>query len=166
MEDKNSNPPAKLIGDIRCFRFASIMFNVCVFCFVLSIMASVSSFIIPLFYAFVMLFAIFAFLALLFLVVITFGLILLVPDNPLKLLLNFISNSNMDKVMLISQKLFDIVPYACIIGMSLATASIIASAFSKQNGKVGKIISSSIFIVLMTLMLIIYYKLGGMIWQN
>ena len=166
MEEKQICPPSNIVKDVRIFRLASIFFNISLACFVLCVIAAFSSFIIPVFYAFVMLFAILLLICLFFLVIITFGLILLVPNNPIRIMLDFIQNSNMEKVAKISQKCFDVVPYFCYIGLAIAVFAIITLIFTKQKGKTSKIVWTSIFAVLMLVSLIVYYALGGQIWQS
>ena len=156
----------QITKDVRLFRFASILFNIATACLVVCVIAAFSSFIIPVFYAFVMLFAIMILILLFFLVILTFGLILLVPNNPIRKMLDFIQNSNMEKVAKISQKCFNVVPYVCFVGLALSCFAIIMLAFTKNKDKKTKIILLSIFAVLMVLALIVYYSLGGVIWQN
>lgn len=157
--------PKQFIKDVRLARLSTIYFTMCIACLVISMLAALSSFIIPIFYAFVMLFAIVALILMLFLIVLTFGLILAVPKNPIVVLYNFISNSNMEKVTKISQKFLLVLPYLCIIGLICAVISIIAISFTKEK-KVGRIVGLSILSVIFGLTLIVYYALGGVIWQS
>ena len=165
MENNMIEMPKFIAKEFRLSRLCSICFNGCITCFLLSMIAMFSSFIIPVFYGLVMMFAVLGLLLLFILVIATFGLILLVPNNPISALMNFIGGSGTDRVMAISQKFFSSLPYLCITGLAFAVVSIIVLSFTKER-KVGKIVGLSIVAVILTLFLIFYYVMGGNLWQN
>ena len=165
MENSVLEPPKGIIKNNRISRLSSIYFAMTMACLLIVLIAALSSFIIPFIYCMVMLLAICALIMMLFLVVITFGLILLAPNNPIKVLFDFIQNANTEKVMNISQKLLSSVPYLCIAGLVTAVVSIIALSFTKEK-KAGKITGLVIVSVIMVLILILYYAIGGQLWQS
>ena len=164
--ENNIAPPKEFVRNVQIVRFSSICFNMAITSLLLTLLAAFSTFIIPLFYAMVILVVILLFLLSILLVIFTFGLILLAENNIIKILYNFIQHMNTEKVMNISNKCFSLIPYFCIAGLVLCVVSLLTIIFSKPKGKVGKIIGLTISIIVMTLILIFFYAMGGVLWQS
>ena len=160
-----SIPPPKFMFTLRTFRLGSIFFNLSLGCVVLSIIAFVSSFMLPLIY---MLVALILFLLLLIMVVCTLGFVFAIPNNPAGKIWNFVSNmgSKTEKVVEISDKFLQAIPIMCIVGIISAVLSVVILAICKKKGKVSKIVFAVIFAIVMILTLILYYLLGGKLWQS
>lgn len=166
MPENYVEPPKKFIQDIRIYRFSAIFFNITIFCLCLAALAALATIIIPLFMVLVILVAALFLILLFFLVIATFGLILLDPNNPIRQTTDFINNINTEKAMDIATKFMRAIPYLCIAGLVFAVLTIITAAVSKHQNKVVKIVLASIFAGIMIITLIIYFWLGGILWQN
>ena len=157
--------PQIIIKDVRIVRLSSIFFNMSITCLAVIMLALLSSIIIPIFHGLVIVGAALLLILSFILVIVTFGLILLDENSPTRVLMNFIENSNMDKAMAVSKKFISTLPYLCIIGMLCAAISIIAICFSKGK-KTGRIVGLSVVIVVLATTLVLYYVLGGELWQS
>ncbi|MBQ8748869.1 MAG: hypothetical protein IJZ29_00150 [Clostridia bacterium] len=164
---KTISPPKKLLTQMKCDRLGKIFSNIAFTCAVLIILVSLSTILIPLMYT---LLIICVLLLCILLVIFTLGMILLIPDSILSKLWNFMldvtSGSTNDLITNISQTCFSLIPYFSIAGIILCILSLIMLIVSNGKNHIVRIIFISLSIILMIVALVIYYALGGTIWQN
>lgn len=160
-------PHKGFIKTLRIDRFGKIFSNLMSLCGVCAFFCVLASIVIPLFHGIAIIFAIFAFmLAVIFLSIFTFGLIYLDPDNIIYKLFNFIKNTDSEKTLKISDFFISMIPYICIGGLVFAALSVLMMILNKQKNCLGRIVLISILAIFFVISLIIYFKLGGKLWQN
>lgn len=127
----------------RKTRIADIIYSYTIAGFVISMIFLLSTILIPLLYVFVMLFAI---LATMFLTVFTFGLVYLEPNGPVKWIWDFVTGIGSDGVMGMMEFFIKGIPTASIITVSISILSIVLTSLYAKRGKIGKLVSTSIFL--------------------
>lgn len=108
-----------------------------------------------------------ALIAILFLIICTIGVLLFVPDGPIQQIWEFINKLGKvsDTTVQISNLVFNSIQYLCIVGLSASILSLIPLFLSKQKSIV-RIIFTFIAAAVLTTILILYYTMGGVLWQS
>jgi len=106
--------------------------------------------------------------AILVLIACSVGTILLQENNIVSKIWGFIGNTtnSMDKTMVITKFLFSSIPYILFVGLALSVLSIVFLSLSRQSGRIKAIITTCILTFLIVVGIVLYFVLGGTLWQN
>ena len=152
--------PTKIINNERRNRFAKIFFNMGIACAILILCALLSLIIAPVFYTFAI---VVIFGAIVVIVVFSIGTVFVFGENiVMKLwdLLTLIINSG-DKMEIIANYSFIISKWLSVAGIVISAIGIVFLAINKNKGKVTKIITLSIMLVIFIVVLIFNLITGG-----
>lgn len=164
MADYQIEPLPEMITEIRKNRFSKIFSNIAYTSAILALIALLATLVVPLlnFLAIVILFIIIACI-----VIFSFGAVFAIENNPVPRLWEILSNlTNQETTFKIVDICVKSTLYISIIGICFAVAALLMTIFTKKNKKAGSIVGLSIIIGILVIYLIIYFVLGGSIWQS
>lgn len=159
-------PPSKIVAQMRWGRFGNIFSNITFTIAIVLIVAMITSVVVPVFYVIILILTL---ALLIILVFFTVGIILIIPNSPIKIVWKFfkklIDSKSGELIESISSFCVKMIPYLCYIGIGLSILSIFIFAISRQKTTWRKVLLG-IIIVFMMVTLVIYYLLGGQLWHN
>lgn len=99
-------------------------------------------------------------------VVVTFGLILLEENSFVARIWEFLSNlGDVGGMATFANFCYSLVPYFCVAGLVACVLSLVMSILSKQKRLGGRYVLIGIAVVVLTISLIVFYAMGGVLWQ-
>lgn len=159
--------PKNILTQMRLARFGKIATNIVITCAILTLIASLSTILLPLIQ---ILAIVITFIIGILCSIFTLGAVYAIPDNPMGKLWDFLGSLvNMtDATMNVSNICFKAIPYLTIIGITLSIIGIVIFAIDKHKRNIPRIVALSILIVLLAIALVFYYLIsgpGGTLWQ-
>ena len=156
--------PSRFLAKTRLDRLGRIFFNLGITCGSFIFVALLSSVLLPLLQIFLITVT---FIVMAAMVVFSMGTVLFISDSPIYKVWEFFVQTTQSKFSLETvEKLFQAVPYVCMVGLAISALSIVFLSISRQKGWVGKVVAISIFIAVMVFTLIFSFVQGGSLWQN
>ncbi len=157
-------PPKKQISMLRTERFAKVFTNMVFTCGPIILLLFLSVIILPVFQLFL---AAIIFIVVVCMVVFTLGSIFAIENNPIGPIWNFLGNSlNMEYSAKIVEFCMSMVPYICAVGLVLSGLAITLLSVSRAKGRTGRIVAVSIIAGLIAIALVLYFVMGGALWQS
>ena len=161
-------PSAKTLTGMRMLRLGKIFSNISIACSLVGLLAMLIAFIAPMMHGIIVALVMVAcLLAIILLSIFTLGIIYLKENNPVVKIFNFMSNmGNIDNSAAFANFCYSLVPYLSIGALVTAVLSLPLLFINKQEKCVGRIIFACIMAVISIVLLVVYYLIGGVLWQN
>lgn len=161
----NSTPPEFILKDLKVDRLCRICNNLVITALLLMALMGLAFIIVPVFQMAIILVLLFI---MIFIVIFTLGLVFLDTNSPLAPLWDAFQkvSSTTEMIGNVMNFLLSLTPIVSIVCICASIISIVSTGFIKTKRKAGRITLHIFAIIIFVVAIILYYAIGGKVWQG